>query len=120
MESSVVARARVARIAPPPPDNPPPAPLSVAPRTPQPGAPSTHPARLVTASDGPEFVVAGSWINAAVIGPESVATFGLEALNARVVVTDWDARPLAEEKRGRSSHRVYLRKLMEDMRHFVH
>ena len=73
----------------------------------------------LTASDGPEFVVAGSWINAAVIDAESVATFGLEALNARVVLTDWDARPLADEKRGRSSHRVYLRKLMEDMRHFV-
>jgi len=74
----------------------------------------------LTASDGPEFVVAGSWINAAVIDAESVATFGLEALNARVVVTDWDARPLAAEKRGRSSHRIYLRKLMEDMRRFVH
>jgi membrane-anchored protein YejM (alkaline phosphatase superfamily) len=74
----------------------------------------------LTASDGPEFVVAGSWINAAVIDAELVATFGLEALNAREVLTDWDAKPLADEKRGRSSHHIYLRKLMEDMRHFVH
>ena len=73
----------------------------------------------LTASDGPAFVVCGSWLDAAVIDEESVTRFGLKALNARVVVTDWDDRPLADEKRGAPRRGGHLRKLMEDMRHFV-